>query len=50
MYGACAAMRCGAAVGGFKHSGIGRELGQIAVNNYLENKTVVFNTALTGKE
>lgn len=30
--------------GGFKHSGIGRELGPQALDNYLETKTVVFNT------
>lgn len=27
--------------GGFKASGLGRELGPHAVNNYLENKTVI---------
>eukprot|EP00455_Lapot_gusevi_P050171 TRINITY_DN722_c0_g2_i3.p1 TRINITY_DN722_c0_g2~~TRINITY_DN722_c0_g2_i3.p1 ORF type:complete len:397 (+),score=161.91 TRINITY_DN722_c0_g2_i3:262-1452(+) len=30
--------------GGFKQSGIGRELGEAALANYLENKTVVFRT------
>jgi len=30
--------------GGFKQSGVGRELGEVALNNYLEYKTVVFNT------
>jgi aldehyde dehydrogenase (NAD+) len=32
--------------GGFKHSGIGRELGPQGLDNYLETKTVVHNTAL----
>ena len=32
--------------GGFKQSGIGRELGEYGLANYLEVKTVVFNTAL----
>lgn len=27
--------------GGFKDSGLGRELGPNAVNNYLESKTVI---------
>jgi len=27
--------------GGFKDSGIGRELGQAGLNNYLENKTII---------
>jgi aldehyde dehydrogenase (NAD+) len=31
--------------GGFKDSGIGRELGLEGVKNYLENKTVIFKTA-----
>jgi len=31
--------------GGFKNSGIGRELGEDAVNNYLESKTVIIKTS-----
>jgi len=33
----------GVPFGGFKHSGIGRELGPEGLNNYIENKSVVFN-------
>lgn len=32
---------CNTPFGGFKSSGIGRELGPGSVNNYLENKTVI---------
>ena len=31
--------------GGFKRSGIGRELGEKALDNYLENKTVTVSLA-----
>jgi len=30
--------------GGYKQSGLGRELGEAGLNSYLEYKTVVFNT------
>ena len=32
---------CNTPFGGFKASGIGRELGEPALRNYLENKTVI---------
>lgn len=32
---------CNTPFGGFKNSGIGRELGEAALKNYLENKTVI---------
>jgi aldehyde dehydrogenase (NAD+) len=32
---------CNTPFGGFKNSGLGRELGEPALKNYLENKTVI---------
>jgi len=32
---------CNTPFGGFKNSGIGRELGEPALKNYLENKTII---------
>jgi aldehyde dehydrogenase (NAD+) len=32
---------CNTPFGGFRNSGIGRELGEPALKNYLENKTVI---------
>jgi len=31
--------------GGFKDSGVGRELGQAGLDNYLEHKTVIVKSA-----
>jgi aldehyde dehydrogenase (NAD+) len=32
---------CNTPFGGFKNSGIGRELGEAGIRNYLESKTVI---------